>query len=169
MTKFCKGCKEEKDLSCFSKKTSYCKPCKAEKYRKPRYCSECRGEIEYTPNKKGSVSACKSCKSEYDKKRKAKLKEEYYQYLSKIGCLCCEEAHPFALEVHHLDSDYKRYGRSQGSVANRQDLENGLAVVLCASCHNIFHGHFGGKNQPFPTQTKESVREIVDYSRRVFT
>ena len=131
-----------------------------------RHCKRCHTKMEYTGGKKGALR-CKPCRAAVDSQRFERQMEERKNYLRFVGCCCCPEAHPSALEVHHLASEYKRYGRSQSWKYNKEDLEDGLAVVLCASCHNIFHGHFGGKNAPFPTQTKESVQEIVQLERRV--
>jgi len=166
MAKKCSVCLNSLPEDSFSKKSGMCKPCKAERYRPIRFCKNCNVEMEFTGGKKGALR-CKPCRAKVDALRHEKAMEERRDYLRSIGCACCEEVHPSALEVHHLSSEYKRYGRSQGWTPNKEDLEDGLAVVLCASCHNIFHGHFGGKNAPFPTQTIESVQNIVQLERRV--
>lgn len=106
-------------------------------------------------------SYCKQCKSEYDKIYSAASLKAYHTTLSKMGCLCCSFNIPTALHVHHLATEFKRYGRAQGSVANLQDLESNKAVVLCANCHDLFHGFYGGKNQPFPLLTKPEIIEVI--------
>ena len=113
---------------------------------------------------KGS-SFCKICKSDYDKTYSANSLKEYHDTLSKIGCLFCEFNIPTALHVHHLAKEFKRYGRSQGSVANLQDLESNKAVVLCANCHDLFHGFYGGKNKPFPLLTRDGIIEVIKEAR----
>ena len=90
-------------------------------------------------------SYCKECKSKYDLVYKEKRQEEYYKWLESTGCECCGFSHRYALEFHHLASEYKRYGRSQSHIHNRQDYDAGTGILLCGNCHNIFHGVFGVK------------------------
>lgn len=134
------------------------------KTEKPRYCNVCKDRLELNQGKAGY---CKSCKSEYDKDRKARMLREYHTYLSNKGCVSCGERHHYTLEVHHLSKDYKRYGRAQAAQHNVEDIEDGKAVVLCGNCHNLFHGYFGGKVKPFPTQTIESTKAIIELARGV--
>jgi hypothetical protein len=92
------------------------------------------------------------------RKRRTKLK----QVIIDMGCAVCSEEHPGVLEVHHLAQEYKRYGRSQDLMYNIQDLNDKKAIVLCSNCHNKFHWHFGGKNQPFGIHTIQSVIDIIN-------
>lgn len=138
MAKTCTTCKIEKDESEFSKvggKLTYLRG----------NCKECRRkDTLFKANKRN-----KQCK----------------QKLEGYGCCVCKITRAEVLEVHHLHSSYKRFGRSQSSFSNLQDVENGTAIVLCANDHSLFHGHFGGKNASFPPQTKESVINICLYER----
>jgi hypothetical protein len=97
------------------------------------------------------------------KNRRTKLK----QVILDLGCYVCKENHPGTLEVHHLTKEAKRFKRSQDLMYNVQDVQANTAIVLCANCHSIFHSHFGGKNSPFPAQTKESVFKIVNLERSI--
>ena len=104
---------------------------------------------------------CKSCKSVYDSKYKDKRQEQYYVWLEFNGCATCGFSHRYALEVHHLATEYKRYGRSQSHIHNKEDVDNGLAIILCGNCHNIFHGLFGGKMKKFPKLTKDETSDLI--------
>lgn len=107
------------------------------------------------------ASYCKGCKSDYDFAYKTKRQEEYYSWIESIGCECCGFSDRFALEFHHYAAKYKRYGRSQGHIHNRQDYESGTGLVLCGNCHNIFHGVFGGKANQFPELNKEQTVSVI--------
>lgn len=113
-----------------------------------------------------NVHKCKPCKALYDKAYNAQTLQRYKDLISTIGCLVCGFNHPDALDVHHLSTTYKRYGRSQGHEANRQDLEDNKAVVLCCNCHSIFHGFFGGRVSQFPLLTASETKEIINLARR---
>ncbi len=110
-------------------------------------------------------SYCKPCKSEYDLEYKEKRQEAYYKWLESIGCECCGFSHRFSLELHHLASEYKRFGRSQSHGYNREDHALGTGILLCGNCHNIFHGIFGGKANPFPKLTKEDTIKLITKER----
>ena len=101
-----------------------------------------------TPKDKNKIS---------QKKRRDRIKNT----ITAFGCQSCGETHKGVLEVHHLAQEYKRFGRSQDMMYNLQDIRDNKAVVLCSNCHNKFHWHFGGKNQPFGTHTLESVLEVI--------
>lgn len=127
----------------------------------PRTCLKCLEELSFN-NKTGLCYTHYQEGHTYAKRAKRKA---YRDYLCSLGCACCGENHFGTLEVHHLHSSYKRYGRSQGSSHNREDLDANLAIVLCANCHSIFHFHFGGKNSNFTPQTKESTVAIINLER----
>lgn len=114
---------------------------------------------------------CSSCRLDYDRKRNARVKAEYKERIKLEGCSACEENHPDALEVHHLTKSGKRFShtgsRGQSLLYNQQDLDSGVAILLCANCHLIFHNHFGGRAAPFPDLTKEATVNIITESRRV--
>ena len=112
-------------------------------------------------------SQCKLCKREYDKVYNAFLNNAYKTFLKEKGCFACGFNHPNTLHVHHLATEFKRYGRSQGQSANLQDLESNKAMILCANCHDLFHGAFGGKNQPFPLLSKEETKELIMKERNL--
>ena len=133
-----------------------------------KVCSKCKIEKEEhlfdksSLHKGGLYSSCKECNKLRHKKKFATHIKAYKKTISEIGCTVCGGNHPHTLEVHHLHKSFKRFNRSQNHVYNLEDLEAGTAIILCANCHSIFHGHFGGKNAPFPEQTIESVCEIVN-------
>ena len=139
MAKICSRCGEEKDESLFHKVGGTSKHTRGD-------CIDCRREVA---NRKAFISNQKN-----------------RQKISEYGCCVCGISRYEVLEVHHLHSSYKRYGRSQSTFANLQDLNKGTAVVLCANDHSLFHSHFGGKNAEFPIQTKESVIEICILERK---
>lgn len=106
-------------------------------------------------------SYCKECRSVYDKVYAENYQKKYYAWLSYNGCESCGFSHPFALEVHHLATEYKRYGRSQSANANKQDIINNKALILCGNCHNIFHGNYGGRMKSFPILSKEETIAVI--------
>lgn len=131
-----------------------------------RKCSTCKkDETETYFTKKQQM--CRPCKSEYDKVYNKKKSLEYKIWLKDKGCMCCGFNNPDAMEVHHLGKEYKRFGSSQASNYNIDDVDKGVAIVLCANCHLIFHNYFGGRALKFPTQTIESTIEIINNSRRL--
>lgn len=137
-----------------------------------KQCSQC-GEVkeEDSFQKVGGRfthlrGECIDCRRMITKHKASIVNFKNKQKLSEYGCCVCGISRCEVLEVHHLHGSYKRYGRSQTSSANLQDLEKGTAVVLCANDHSLFHSHFGGKNSEFPIQTKESVIEICILERK---
>lgn len=169
----CTCCEEDKDVSEFSPRAdgnkshmSMCKVCRRERSN-PKNIKPCGGCGE--PMEDGRSWRCRGCKSLYDRKRKVEKREDYHNYLSDMGCSCCLDKHPHALEVHHLCKGSKRFkgSRSQSSDYNIKDIESGIAIILCATCHLMFHQHFGGRASNFPDQTKESTIMIIKKSRRV--
>lgn len=172
MAKVCSFCNVSKELEDFARsyrskdgRATSCKECRKIKYREIKFCKDCGKEREFNAR----TGYCTACKSKYDAERKARLKIEYKELISSLGCSCCGFSHPDALEVHHLSKESKRFGvaQSQGNAYNREDLESGVAIVLCANCHLIFHSYFGGRGADFPPQTLESTVEIINNSRRV--
>ena len=105
--------------------------------------------------------SCKVCRAAYDVAYQEKRQQEYYEWLESIGCECCGFKHRYAIELHHLATEYKRYGRSQSHIQNKQDYNSGFGILLCGNCHNIFHGIFGGKSNPFPKMTKEETISLI--------
>lgn len=98
----------------------------------------------------------------------AKHREALGALKQKTGCECCDEVNVKCLQVHHLSSEQKWEGRKCASVKNhKKDYDDGLAIILCASCHLLFHNHFGGANKEFPPQTKESVIKIINLERHI--
>jgi len=136
-----------------------------------RKCSDCKEELplsEFTLNSLKFIrSQCRKCKAIYDKEYSKKRHIEYKQWIENKGCICCGYKHPDALEVHHLDTQYKRFKSSQDKMYNVQDVDAGYAIVLCANCHLIFHSHFGGRGIKFTEHTIEGTIDIINNSRRV--
>lgn len=137
-TKTCYTCEVDKDLSEYNKHDKY---------------------------KSGYNNHCRSCVKLKNNDKMAALREKSYSFLDQYACCACGFNHRSAKEVHHLSSEYKRYGRSQDVRYNVEDLLMGNAVVLCPTCHSLFHGAHGGKNQPFPLYTKEETIEIINKER----
>ena len=109
---------------------------------------------------------CRKCMYKYNRRRAEKYKNEVYKVLlENLGCSACGFNNPNALEVHHLCKGDKRFAkggaRSQSLFYNKQDIEAGKAIILCANCHLLFHAHFGGRQANFPDQTKESTVKII--------
>ena len=126
-------------------------------------CLEVKEDTEF--HKVGSKTDmlrpdCNVCRNEFNKQKYYVKALKQKEQLAKLGCCVCGISRHEVLEVHHLHATYKRYGRSQSLTANLQDINSDKAVVLCANDHNLFHSHFGGKNAPFPPQTKQSVVDI---------
>ena len=122
---------------------------KRSKYRKHIYCEPCRIERRKETQRQ-------SMRRQYNK---------YYLWLQEKGCEYCAVSSPSCLEVHHLCKNSKRYdttSRGQSYLYNKQDVESGIAIVLCANCHSTFHRHWGGKGAQFPDQTIESTMNIID-------
>lgn len=140
---------------------------KYSKTGEPRYCKTCEERLEF---RQGKAGYCKPCKAVYDRERKVLKRRSYHKFLSGISCQACGETHPHCLEVHHLYKGAKRYdsSRAQSACYNIEDINSGKATVLCSSCHSIFHGHFGGKQAPFPDQTIQETVYIIQSSRRIF-
>jgi hypothetical protein len=136
-----------------------------------RKCTKCKKLLPLDAFKKVGGSStnlrgdCSSCRNNIGSKRFEILQVELKNKLSSYGCCVCGITNAKVLEVHHLHKSYKRYGRSQSGTANLQDIEKGVAVVLCANDHSLFHSHFGGKNASFPPQTKESTILICQLER----
>jgi hypothetical protein len=134
-------------------------------------CSSCKQLLPLDAFKKVGGNSihlrgdCSSCRNAVSAKRFEQKQIEIKNKLSSYGCCVCGITNSKVLEVHHLHKSYKRYGRSQSGAANLQDLEKGIAVVLCANDHSLFHSHFGGKNASFPPQTKESTILICQLER----
>lgn len=76
--------------------------------------------------------------------KKQRERETYAWVQSlKAKCLWCPEAHPAALEFHHLDPDTKdlplasviKQGWSRERIAKEADK----CIVLCSNCHRKYH------------------------------
>lgn len=138
-----------------------------DRYSKVQDCPTCGAP----PVKFSNYGYCKPCKSVYDRERKVRLLKEYKRYLSDKGCSACKESHPDCLEVHHLFKGAKRFkgSRSQSNMYNKQDIDKGVGIVLCANCHLHFHSYFGGRHADFPPQTEQTTVECINLnkSRRI--
>lgn len=136
-----------------------------------KQCSVCLEIKEDTEFHKVGVTKprlrpeCNLCRNEFNRQKYLLKTLKQKEKLSKLGCCVCGISRHEVLEVHHLHSTYKRFGRSQSLTFNLQDVDSGKAVVLCSNDHSLFHSHFGGKNAPFPPQTKQSVIDICVLER----
>lgn len=129
-------------------------------------CSHCKQDL---PNSR-KHTLCQKCSYKYNRQRAEKYKQEVYKtLLNELGCAACGFNHPGALEVHHLCKGDKRFAkngsRGQSLFYNKQDIEAGKAIILCANCHLLFHSTFGGRRADFPDQTKESTIMIIKNTR----
>lgn len=134
----CYTCKLEKPTSDFNRHDKY----------KSGYSNHCRLCTKIN----GAIASAK---------RRDKLMLEIREY----PCCACGFKHQYSLEIHHLATEYKRYGKSQDVLYNLEDLKMGTAIPLCANCHVIFHGSHGGKNAKFPLYTKEETIMIINNER----
>lgn len=134
MTKHCKKCGDIKPLECFNKTIK---------------------------SRDGYASSCKVCIQERNTELVRKYRKIFSDRLREFPCAACGFDHVNAKEVHHLNSKYKRYGRSQDIRYNLEDIDKGYAIVLCPTCHVLFHAAHGGKNQPFPEYSKEETILII--------
>lgn len=130
------------------------------------FCSGCKKEL---PDR-NRVGVCTKCRKHYDRQRRENFQRNvYHVMLENNGCEACGFNHPRALEVHHLSKGDKRFAkngsRSQSLHYNKQDIEMGKAIILCANCHLLFHSHFGGRRADFPDQTKQSTIDIINQMR----
>ena len=126
-------------------------------------CNGCGISMKIGKKKRATGLCVDCCQKRYTIEIRVK-RQALKKSISDIGCLVCDEDHYACLEVHHLHSKYKRFGRSQDIVYNIEDIEMGHAVVLCANCHNLFHASFGGKNKAFPEMTKEeTIVQILNF------
>lgn len=130
-------------------------------------CLDCGEQIKLKSKFK-KHTLCSKCKlerkREYGKVSSQRSRDKYYLWLQENGCSFCKTNSPSCLEVHHLCKHSKRYNtkaRGQSHIYNKQDVEDGLAIILCANCHSTFHRHFGGKNAKFPDQTRKSTLDII--------
>ena len=130
----CYTCKELKDINCFNKHNKY---------------------------RSGHNNHCRDCVNLKIKNSISDMRDKQYLELSKYKCCACGFDNKYAKEVHHLATSYKRYGRSQDIRYNLQDVSLGTAVVLCSTCHSIFHGIHGGKNKKFPEYTKQETIDLI--------
>ncbi len=131
-----------------------------------RVCTRCEEVYEGY----GNSVRCAPCRPLHANQQARESRQAFGRTLHELGCSACAEDHPFALEVHHLCKGAKRFGSSRGQdhTYNLQDLESGAAIVLCCSCHSIFHRHFGGKAVDFPDQTTESTVAIIALERNLY-
>lgn len=136
--KECYTCKESKPLSDFGKHNKY---------------------------KSGLNNHCFKCNAKRKLPDSQRSRGKAKNLLDPLGCAACDFNHENAKEVHHLSSDYKRFGRSQDIKYNVEDINLGYAIVLCPNCHSLFHGAHGGKNKKFPLYTKEQTIEIIKNER----
>jgi len=126
-------------------------------------CSKCQEtkalkQFRFRNKSKGTrQSWCKSCTSEYEKKkwkisekrrssnieknneRKLRNKKFIWDYLSNHPCEDCGEDDPIVLEFDHLDRDSKSFNISDicknGYSIKRIEEEIEKCRVLCANCH----------------------------------
>lgn len=112
-------------------------------------------------SKDGFNSHCLVCRRLKNTPLVFAMRQKQHAELSKYACCACGFEHKNAKEVHHLSQKYKRYGRSQDIRYNLEDIKMGYAIVLCPTCHVLFHAAHGGKNKPFPLYTIEQTIEII--------
>lgn len=100
-----------------------------------KICVTCEKEI-LSRTRRGKE--CNNCTSNR-RRREAKLKA-----LELLGgkCIKCGyNAHPAALEFHHLDKEEKDFSFSRFHNRKWKTLEQELrkCVILCSNCHRIEH------------------------------
>lgn len=137
-TLVCKKCKQEKDINSFGLRKR---------------------------NTFGRDRCCRDCVRVANTEAVAKMREVRAKELAQYPCAACGYNNPYAKEVHHLASSYKRFGKSQDIRYNLEDIYNKQAIALCSNCHSIFHGIHGGKNKPFPLYTEEETVSLIRAAR----
>lgn len=84
--------------------------------------------------------------SERNKATRALNRKYVASYKSTHGCLLCEEKHPSALDLHHIDPEIKDSALSQMlfNCKDKIDAEIAKCVVLCSNCHRKHHAGVDG-------------------------
>ena len=130
MKKTCGICKEEKDISAFSKANN--KKCGYQSK-----CKECQKEYH-----KGHYLRNKDKYIEKAKVRRLELSEWWRSYKSTLTCNRCPESHVACLHFHHTDPSEK-----EGNISSKLNhwskerimKEVAKCEVLCANCHAKEH------------------------------
>lgn len=118
MIKVCKDCKQELDVSKFTRWSS-------------KRGIHCRPE-------------CNKCHYQRYKHNTIKYRQEKSQFLNELkssqGCARCGyNEHPVALDFHHVDG---RQGEHKGMyqlTMKQIQAEIELCIILCSNCHRIEH------------------------------
>lgn len=132
-------------------------------YGNVKTCSKCKKEksiIDFyraSKAKDGLQDYCKSCSKTiykqflknnpdkqkyYDYKKYASYRKVLDDYKINKGCAKCNyNAHPAALDFHHLDPSKKEFNighKVQRGFKNlKQEIDK--CVLLCKNCHTVFH------------------------------
>jgi len=135
MTIICTTCKEDKEVSFFSKDIS-----KAQGYR--TICKECENKKSRERYKNNKEKYKKIEKDKRARNRKENMKR--IVELTNLTCSWCGFQHtstaPFAW--HHIDATTKDYDVSTlMRLSNKEKLEEELekCVFICHNCHDIEH------------------------------
>jgi len=127
MSKYCSGCKADKDCKEFAKNNS-------KKDGLQIYCKACKKKYDaayYQANKEKQLLRNNANRKKYRKK--------VAEYKLSHGCSCCDENNPCCLDFHHPNKDKDK------DVANllyspiRLWKEIKKCVVVCANCHRKIH------------------------------
>jgi hypothetical protein len=118
-------------------KSAYCKNCDNE--RKKTYSKTEKGKIA---NKRRQRRVDKSKIKEYQKISRKK-RQELVDEVKKKGCFLCGYNKTFiALDLHHLEEDFKVDTLSNmiySSSLKKIEQELKKCIVLCANCHREVH------------------------------
>ena len=128
--------------------------------RCPR-CEETKGQEAFTPSVwvRGN-GQCKPCHNayygsaasngarrkgfaQYTQARRKRLVEMVTEHKAQLGCRYCEESHPAALDLHHLNPSLKvatvRQLCDRGVRAETLLAEMAKCEVVCSNCHRKLH------------------------------
>lgn len=80
---------------------------------------------------------------ERNRTRRAKARQNWEDFKSRLQCTKCGENHPATLDFHHVvkdPSNKKIYELTQNGAYVQAILEiQNKCVVLCANCHRVHH------------------------------
>lgn len=131
MKKKCSKCKQEKELSEFSKNK-----CRKDGYQS--FCKECSKS-----NFHSYYDRCTEKFIAYKKKRKIKLKKIVYDIKSISKCYICGESHIATLDFHHRNKKEKEGNIIEliyRGVSEKKLLDEiKKCDIYCSNCHRKLH------------------------------
>jgi DNA-binding CsgD family transcriptional regulator len=103
------------------------------------------GETEYVADANGKRFRCMKCRSEAVIRWRRRLKLRLVEEAGGECALCGYDAHPSALQFHHVDPATKSFGLAVGGLTRSLEkirAEAAKCVLLCSNCHaEVERGH----------------------------